>query len=65
MTRVTFGVFASSFAANMAVERNAFDHALEFPKATDVIENAFHVDDYLTGADSTETSGYSVDTPHT
>ena len=40
MTRVTFGVSASSFAANMAVKRNALDHAL---KAAGVVESAFYV----------------------
>ena len=33
MTRVTFGVSASSFAANMAVKQNALDFAAEFPEA--------------------------------
>ena len=47
MTRVTFGVSASSFAANMSVERNAMDHSLEFPKAAHVVETAFFVDDCL------------------
>ena len=54
MTRVTFGVSASSFAANMSVKRNAMDHALEFPKAASVVETAFYVDDCLTGANSVE-----------
>ena len=54
MTRVTFGVSASSFAANMSVKRNAMDHALEYPKAANVVENGFYVDDCLTGVDSVE-----------
>ena len=29
MTRLTFGVSASSFAANMSVKQNALDHAHE------------------------------------
>ena len=33
MTRLTFGVSASSFAANMSVKRNAIDFALEYPQA--------------------------------
>ena len=45
MTRVTFGLSAS-------VKRNASDHALEFLKAADAVENAFYVDDCLVGADS-------------
>ena len=52
MTRVMFGVSASSFAANMAVKQNALDHALEFPKAATVVEQGFYVDDCLTGADT-------------
>ena len=54
MTRVTFGVSASSFAANMSVKRNAMDHALEFPKAATIVEKEFYVDDCLSGADSVE-----------
>ncbi len=52
MTRVTFGVSASSFAANMAVKRNALDHAMEYPLAAKSVDNSFYVDDGLTGADS-------------
>ena len=51
MTRVTFGVSASSFAANMAVKQNAVEHAQEFPLAVDVVQKCFYVDDCLTGAD--------------
>lgn len=52
MTRVTFGVSASSFAANMAVKQNASDFATEFPAAARVVDTSFYVDDCLTGADS-------------
>ena len=52
--RVTFGLSASSFAANMSVKRNALDHKLEYPKAVDVGETSFYVDDCLTGAESVE-----------
>jgi hypothetical protein len=45
MTRVTFGVSASSFAANMAVKQNATEYAQEFPLAADVIRKCFYVDD--------------------
>ena len=34
MTRLTFGVSASSFEANMAVKQNAMDFALQYPLAT-------------------------------
>ena len=52
MTRVTFGVSASSFAANMAVKQNALDFALEYPQAAAAVEKSFYVDDGLTGANS-------------
>ena len=52
MTRVTFGVSASSFAANMAVQQNALDFAMEYPQAAKVVAESFYVDDGLTGADS-------------
>ena len=54
MTRVTFGVAASSYAANMAVKQNAEDFALEFPAAAKAVKQSFYVDDGLTGADSVE-----------
>ena len=54
MTRVTFGVSASSFAANMSMKQNALDHKLDYPKAADVVETSFYVDDCLTGAKSVD-----------
>ena len=51
MTRVTFGVSSSSFAANMAVKQNAIDHAQEVPLAAKIARKCFYVDDCLTGAD--------------
>ena len=54
MTRVTFGVSASSFAANMAVKHNALDFAMEHPQAANVLKKSFYVDDGLTGADSVQ-----------
>ena len=54
MTRVTFGVSASSFAANMAVKQNAIDLAHKYPLAAKAVDDSFYVDDGLTGADSTE-----------
>ena len=51
MTRVTFGV-SSSFAANMALKKNAIDIATEFPSAAEVVDKSFYVDDCLTGANS-------------
>ena len=52
MTRITFGVSASSFIANMCVKQNAQDHANAFPLAAKAVEESFYVDDGLTGADS-------------
>ena len=54
MTRLTFGVSASSFAANMAMKQNAVDHAVRYPRAAEAVEKSFYVDDCLTGADSEE-----------
>ena len=54
MTRLTFGVSASSFAANMAMKQNAIDHAVQYPQAAEVVEKSFYVDDCLAGADSKE-----------
>ena len=53
MTRVTFGISASSFIANMCVKQNALDFSLQYPQAVSAIENSY-VDDGLTGADSIE-----------
>ena len=54
MTRVTFGVSASSFAANMSVKQNSIDLVHEFPLAAKMVEQSFYVDDGLMGADSIE-----------
>ena len=51
MTRVTFGVAASSFAANMAVKQNALDFSHEYPMAAKTVETSFYGNDCLTGAD--------------
>ena len=37
-----------------AVKQNAADFALEYPLAVKTVDNAFYVDDCLTGADSIE-----------
>ena len=52
MTRLTFGVSASSFLANMCVKQNAHDLSRLFPLASAAVESSFYVDDCLTGADS-------------
>ena len=51
MTRVTFGVSAPSFVANMCVKQNALDFALAYPLAAKAVEDSFYVDDGLAGAD--------------
>ena len=52
MTRVTFGVSALSFIANMCVKQNAADYASVYPLAAKAVENSFYVDDGLTDTDS-------------
>ena len=54
MTRVTFGVSASSFIANMCVKQNILDFAVDYPEATREATKSFYVDDDLTGADTIE-----------
>ena len=51
MTRVTFGVSASCFAANMSVKQNAFELASQYPLAAKAVTEDFYVDDGLTGAE--------------
>ena len=52
MTRLTLGVSASSFAANMAVKQNARDLSAQYPLAAQAVGRSFYVDDCLTGADT-------------
>ena len=52
MTRVTFGVSASSYAANMAVKQNSLNLAMDYPLAAKAVEKSFYVDDCLSGADT-------------
>ena len=54
MTRVTFGVSAAPFAANMTLRQNGVDHITEFPMAAKAVFNSFYVDDGLISADSVE-----------
>ena len=54
MTRLTFGISASSFAANMAVKQNACDLSAQYPLAAQAVERSFYVDDCLTGADTVQ-----------
>ena len=50
MTRLTFGVSASSFAANMAVRKNAIQNERTHPRAAFAVQKSFYVDDGITGA---------------
>ena len=52
MTRLTFGMSASSFAANMVVMQNAIVHEHSHPQAALAVCNSFYVDDSLMGVDS-------------
>ena len=49
MTRITFGVSASSFIANMCVKQNAEDHIHKYPEAALAVRRSFYVDDGLVG----------------
>ena len=54
MTRITFGISASSFVANtcMCVKQNVINFGSQYPRAAKQVETSFYVDDYLGGADS-------------
>ena len=54
MTRVTFGISASCFAANMAIHANAMEHAAQYPLASKAVTESFYVDDGLIGAEDIE-----------
>ena len=49
MTRVTFGVSASSFIAYMCIKQNAINLSQLYPLASKSVEESFFVDDGLTG----------------
>ena len=50
MTRVTLGVSASLFIANMCVNQNSQDLAHKYSLAAAAVEKSFYVDDCLSGA---------------
>ena len=50
MTRLTFGVSASSFAANMAVKENAIVHEHSHPRAISAIRDCFYASALLVSA---------------
>ena len=51
---LTFGVLASSFATNVAMQQNAINNKERYPLAVPTVLESFFVDDGLTGADSEE-----------
>ena len=54
MTRLTFGVSASPFAANMALRQNALNLQEKYPQAAQAALDCFYVDDGLVGEDSVD-----------
>ncbi len=52
MSRVTFGVSASSYAANMSIKQNALELSGLYPLAAQAVMNNFYVDDCLSGPNS-------------
>ena len=54
MARLAFGVPTSAYAANMSVQQNALDLALEYPQGAKVVEQPFYADDCLTAANTIE-----------
>ena len=54
MTRVTFGVAASSYVAVQTLQQTAHDFGHLFPEAKNHVLSSFYVDDCLAGADSTQ-----------
>ena len=58
MTRLTFGVSASPFAANTAVKENAIDFGKQYPQAAQVVHESFYIEDELTGGDTCTQGGF-------
>ena len=54
MTRLTFGLCAPSFVANMALRQNALDHQEVHPEAANTALEAFYVGDGLVGVNSVD-----------
>ena len=52
MTRYTFGVSASSFAAYLALTKNAQEHLETHPQGSEMALCCFYVDDGMMAADS-------------
>ena len=54
MTKLTFGISPSSFAANMALKQKLLDSEQRYSRAARATQDCFHVDDGLVGGDSIE-----------
>ena len=54
MTRLTFGMSASSFATKKVMKQNALENVHTQPHAVQAVLDSFYVDDGLTGANSIE-----------
>ena len=52
MTRVTFGVSATAFAAIKSLQQTAHDHSQDYPIATSHAYKSFYIVDCLAGADT-------------
>ena len=51
MTRLTFGISASSFAANMTMKQDTLDNQKEYPLAGKAVLEPSYVHDTITGSD--------------
>ena len=54
MTRLTFGVSAFPFSANMALRQNLLNLQEKYPQAAQAVLDGFYMDDGLVGADSVD-----------
>ena len=54
MKLLTFGVTSSPFLATKVLCQLTEDYRSEFPRAAQIIEESFYVDDCLTGATTLE-----------
>ena len=53
-TRVTLGISASSYTANMSVKCNSLAFASHYSLAASVVDKLFHIDDCISSADTPE-----------
>ena len=54
MKRLTYGVKSSPFLATKVLRQMASDHRETYPKAAEIVESRFYVDDCLSGAETIE-----------